>query len=220
MGHDPFRIAAIPGVMRRPVETVLGLSTIRRLYGQVRERLQTAASESFEREALRTLDVKVDVATADLGQIPAVGPVVVASNHPHGALDGLALLDVIRRVRPDVRVLANRLLDRIPELRASCFFVDPFDGPTAAARSRAGLRSAHLWLRHGGALVVFPAGEVGHWVDGSVVDGAWKTTFERLARATGATIVRAFIEGRNSWMFYAAGYIHPSFRTALLGREL
>src|SRR5262249_32710549 len=65
------------------------------------------------------------------------------------------------------------------------------------------------------------AGEVGHtWVNGSLADEAWKTTFERLARATGAAIVPVFIEGRNSRLFYAAGVVHPRLRTALLGREL
>src|SRR5262249_43232041 len=149
------------------------------------------------------------------------GPVVIAANHPHGAVDGLLLVDLVRRVRPDVRVLANRILGRIPELRDSCFFVDPFDGPEAAARSRAGLRAAHLGLRRGGALVVFPGGEVGSsWVNGALVDSAWKTTFERLARANGAGIVPACIEGRNSRLFYLAGLVHPRIRTALLGREL
>ena len=57
-------------------------------------------------------------------------------------------------------------------------------------------------------------------VDGGLADGPWHTTFERLASATGARIVPAFIDGRNSWMFYAAGRLHPRIRTALLGREL
>ena len=35
----------------------------------------------------------------------------------------------LRRVRPDIRVLTNQLLARIPELRECCLFVDPFDGP-------------------------------------------------------------------------------------------
>src|SRR5262249_58452184 len=109
----------------------------------------------FETRVLDALDIRSQTIAADLTSIPARGPVVIAANHPHGALDGLLLLDAVRRVRPDVRVLANRLLARIPELHDSCFFVDPFEGPEAAARSRAGLRAAHLWLRGGGALIVF-----------------------------------------------------------------
>ncbi len=219
MTIDPFRITSIPGAVRRPIERALGVTALRELYGRARG--PHDLGEPFERRALRVLAIDADVAPSDLDAIPRCGPVVIASNHPHGAVDGLLLLDIVRRVRPDVRVLANRLLGRIPELHESCFFVDPFDGPAAAARSRAGLRAAHLWLRRGGALVVFPSGEVAHRrVDGGPADGAWKTTFERLARASGAPVIRSFIEGRNSRLFYAAGLIHPMLRTALLGREL
>jgi putative hemolysin len=217
---NPFRIDQIPAVLRSPVEAVLGIATLRRIYRRIQDNhLQLA--EPFESRVMRALDISSHLAEADLCSIPTRGPVVIAANHPHGALDGLLLLDIVRRVRSDVRVLANRLLDRIPELRESCFFVDAFDGPEASARSRAGLRAAHLWLRRGGALVVFPAGEVGHtWVRGSLVESGWKNAFERLAQASGAQIVRALIEGRNSRTFYAAGRVHPWIRTALLPREL
>jgi putative hemolysin len=217
---DPFRVDAIPRSLRPPVEAALGVGKLRELYRSVRQD-RPGLSDRFERRVLEALDIRPTVTESDLMSIPARGPVVIVANHPHGALDGLLLLDVVHLVRPDVRVLANRLLERIPELHDSCFFVDPFDGPEAAARSRAGLRAAHLWLRHGGALVVFPAGEVGHaTVNGSPVDGPWKDTFERLAGASGAGIIPAFIEGRNSRLFYAAGRVHPRLRTALLGREL
>jgi len=217
---DPFLIDQIPAACRWPVEAALAIPALRRIYRRIGDGEHNSRDE-FETRVLRALDVRPDATDADLMAIPDRGPAVIAANHPHGALDGLLLLDLVRRVRPDVRVLANRFLERIPELRESCFFVDPFDGPEAAARSRAGLRAAHLWLRRGGAMIVFPAGEVGHtWIDGALADSPWHATFERLADATGARIVRAFIDGRNSWMFYAAGRLHPWLRTALLGREL
>ena len=219
MTQDPFRVDSIPRVLRRPIEAAFGVRSLRQLYRSVLD--QSDPANRFERRVLEALDIHPSVINVDLASIPARGPLIIVANHPHGALDGLLLLDVVRGVRPDVRVLANRLLEHIPELHDSCFFVDPFDGPEAAARSRAGLRAAHLWLRRGGALVVFPAGEVSHsWVDGSLVDGPWKETFERLATSSGAKVVQAFIEGRNSRLFYAAGRVHPRLRTALLGREL
>jgi putative hemolysin len=116
------------------------------------------------------------------------------------------------------------VLSRIPELADLCFFVDPFDGPSdaAAARSQAGLRAAHLWLRQGGALVMFPAGEVAHRAssDRTRIDSPWRLTLGRLATATGAAIVPAFIDGGNRRRFYAAGHIHPVLRTAQLAREM
>ena len=186
----------------------LGLSELQRLYSDTIE----APGATFEARALHALHITIDAAHAG---IPVTGPLIIAANHPTGAMDGLILAEIVRRRRSDVKILANRLLARVPELAESCFFVDPFGGPGAAARSRAGLRSAHLWLRAGGALVMFPSGEVA----GSE-EGAWNEALGRLALATQARVLPVFLEARNSRLFYSAGRIHPLLRTALLGREL
>jgi putative hemolysin len=227
MPGDPFHIDILPGaplsraaftVARPLLERVLAFNTCRTLYRKAQQTLD----EPFESRALRALDIKADVTEADLDRVPRSGPVIVAANHPHGVVDGLLLMSAIRRIRPDIRVLTNQLLARIPELRDSCLFVDPFDGPGAEARSRAGLRAAHLWLRAGGALIVFPAGEVAHAQAAGVerTDSTWKPAMSRLAIATGAPVIPAFIRGCNSPMFYAAGRVHPLLRTLLLPREL
>ena len=199
---------------------LLQLNTCRSVYEEARvDRRSTA----FDERVLVALGINVVWRAEDVAVLPPTGPVVVAANHPHGALDGLALATLVRRARPDVRVLTNHLLSRIPELDDLCFYVDPFGGPSAAAHSRAGLRAAHLWLKAGGALVVFPAGEVAHegrHSDGTYVDSPWSVTAGRLALSTGAQVVPAFVSGTNSRTFYAAGRIHQVLRTALLAREL
>jgi len=227
MPGDPFQIDSLPGApLRRAavaaarpfLSWLMQLHTYRALYVQA----QAAPDTSFERRVLETLDIHPIVSPHDFGLIPDRGPLVVAANHPHGALDGLLLASVLRHARADVRILANHLLSRIPELAELCFFVDPFGGPTAAARSRAGLRAAHLWLKRGGSLIAFPAGEVAHTrrPDGSHADSPWRPTIGRMVLATGAQVMPAFIEGVNSRFFYAAGRVHPALRTALLAREL
>ena len=198
------------GAARPLLSRALGLRELQRLYPASPD----AAGVSFESRALGSLDVSFD-AVCPWGTIPERGPLIVAANHPTGALDGLVVTELVRRTRTDVRVLANHLLARIPELRQSCFFVDPFGGAAAAARSRAGLRSAHLWLRDGGTLIVFPAGEVA-----AGEEPQWHEALGRLALATRALVLPVFLEGRNSPLFHAAGRIHPLLRTALLGREL
>lgn len=199
-----------------------GLNQLRRLY----EAAGDAPGGSFEARVLHALGVTLQVEAGGEGLVPPAGALIVAANHPTGALDGLVLAETVRQVRSDVRILTNHLLDRIPELHGSCFFVDPFGGAAAAARSRAGLRAAHLWLRQGGALVMFPAGEVA-WrqADGAGAlphyqDSPWAPTLGRLASATGAMVLPAFIDARNSALFYRAGRLHPMLRTALLGRQL
>jgi putative hemolysin len=226
MPGDPFTIEFPPDapfgrvarhVTRPLLSWLLQLETYRQLYREALSRQEL----SFARRALQVLDLSVDCEPADLSQVPAHGPLIVAANHPHGAVDGLALLALIEQRRPDVRLLANHWLARIPELRDLCFFVDPFGGPAAPARSVAGLRDAHLWLRRGGALIVFPAGEVAHrrGADGVLIDSPWQATVARLAPA-GAHVVPAYIDGQNSRFFYAAGRVHPVARTVLLAREL
>jgi putative hemolysin len=212
MSDDPFQTG------HSWLDGLLGLNACREVY----RRAQRLSVGPFEAGVLQTLDIQTTCDPADLSAIPRTGPLVVAANHPHGALDGLVLAALLRRIRPDVRLLANHLLSRIPELGNLCFFVDPFEGPSSVARSQAGLRAAHLWLKRGGALVVFPAGEVAHrWGrSGTCVDSPWRPTVGRLVTATGATVVPAFIEGTNSRAFYAAGRFHATLRTALLAREL
>jgi putative hemolysin len=102
--------------------------------------------------------------------------------------------------------------------------VDPFEQHSAgaAARSQAGLRAAHLWLRKGGVLVIFPAGEVAHRPGSgdTRAESPWRATVGRLAMATGAAVVPTLIEGGNSRWFYTSGRVHAMLRTALLAREL
>jgi putative hemolysin len=177
---------------------------------------------AYAASALDILDIRVECPAADRAGVSSRGPLIIAANHPHGALDGLVLLDIVGRRRQDVRLIANGVLSRVTGLREFCFFVDPFDRPDSASRSLTGLRSAHLWLRRGGAVIVFPAGEVAHvrQPDGSVGDSTWRSTVGRLAIATGAAVLPVHIAGANSRLFYAAGRIHPLLRTVLLPREL
>lgn len=226
MPADPFTFQAAPHhaigraaftAVRPLLSWVLRAGEFRELYG----RLPRGTGRSFDELALEALHIEVKCDAPDVARIPSSGPLIIAANHPHGALDGLALATTLRRARPDVRLLANHLLARIPELQDSCFFVDPFEGSSAAARSQAGLRAAHLWLRQGGALIVFPSGEVSpRRVAGVPVDSDWRPTIGRLAIQIGAAILPAHIAGSNSWLFYAAGQVHPLLRTALLAREL
>ena len=214
----PFLRRAIQTVARPLLSWLVNAPTLGALY----EGIDHQTPERFAELALALLGIGVDCPAEDLSRVPRKGPLVIASNHPHGAADGLAIAAVMGEVRSDVRLLANHLLARIPELRACCFFVDPFDRPGAAMRSRAGLRAAHLWLKRGGALVVFPAGEVANRraSSGAPVDSGWHDVAGRLALQTGARVLPAFVRGGNSELFYAAGRLHPALRTALLPREL
>jgi putative hemolysin len=205
--------------VRGALERAFGLTTLARIY---RRRPAGISGDDFLAWTLAQLDVTLRVSEADLSRIPSTGAVVVVANHPFGAIEGIALAHALCKVRPDVRVLANFLLGRIPEIRRVFLFVDPFERQGSTIANALSLRGALTWLRGGGLLVVFPAGEVASWSPRSfrVVEPAWSPSVAGLARRAGATAVPVFVPGRNRALFQAAGLVHPVLRTALIPREL
>jgi len=185
------------------------------------ERVRNSADGFVLENLLREMDVDLRVADADVRRIPAKGPVIVVANHPYGMLDGAVLAVLLQRVRSDVKVMTNFLLEGVPELEQSCIFVDPLYTAGAAERNRRALRQALDWLHQGGMLAMFPAGEVSHWQlpEGTISDPQWNTTAARLIRRTGAAALPVYFCGRNSLGFQLAGLIHTRVRMAFLLQE-
>ena len=201
------------------LERLLYVSGINDIYDAVRHETDRGL---FIQGVLEFLDVRLRVSSDDLARVPKTGPAVVVANHPFGAIEGILMARLLASVRDDVKIMANFLLHRIPQLRDLFIFVDPFGGESAAARNVRPLREAIRWVRGGGLLVVFPAGEVAH-LDvkrRQVLDPAWSPTVGRIARKTAAPVVPMFFTGHNSAAFQLAGLLHPRLRTALLPREL
>jgi putative hemolysin len=170
------------------------------------------------------LEVTYTASPRDLEQIPRKGPCVVVANHPFGFLESALLVTVLRQIRPDVRVLANEVAQRVPELREVVIPVDVLHGNVRA--NIAAMRSAVDFLTGGGLLLVFPAGTVSHfqWRERASVDPAWSPTVARLIglaarRGAKAQVVPVYVPGKNSFLFHAAGMAHPVLRTALLAHE-
>ena len=199
------------------VDHLLALPTLDRLYRSV-----PVDGRAFWNRALEALEITVSVSDEDVQRIPTDGPLIVVANHPFGGVDGLALAAVVSRARPDVKLLGNSLLARIPEMRRAAFFVDLFGQSSARVQNASAMRAALRWVTSGGALAMFPAGEVSYLRagDGARVDSEWSTAVARLATRADATVLPVFFHGGNSRLFYLGGRVHPALRTALLVREL
>jgi putative hemolysin len=214
---QPFRI----GPRRfgsRAAERLLALPALNDLYTQISRR--NSVQPNFAENALAELGIDLGISPIDLNRIPRSGPLVVVANHPFGGVDGLAMATLIQRVRPDVKLLANEMLSCIPELCDTLLPVNAFG--EAEQDNLRPMRAAVRWVKDGGALCVFPAGEVSHLtvVSRTVTDGAWNPSAARLAQIAKAAVLPIFFEGRNSMIFQLAGLVHPRLRTALLPREL
>lgn len=220
---DPFQLDTpwqhLPGVGRWlnvAATHALALPPLTRVYRAL-EHCQNPLE--FTGSALQVMGVGHQVNAADLQRIPAQGAALVVANHPYGGLEGLLLMHLLLQRRPDVRLLANHLLWRIPELRPVLIPVDVLD-PRRRLANLAGLRAALAHVRNGGLLALFPAGAVSHLHGSQVVDPVWSAAAARLIRKCSAPVTPIHFTGHNSAGFQLAGLIHPLLRTALLPREL
>ena len=202
---------------RRLAQHFLPVQRIRELY----RRAQQPVNRSLLENILAEMKVEYRIADCDRARIPESGPVVVTANHPFGLLDGAILGALLSQVRPDIKIMANFMLSGIPELHEHCIFVDPFEDDRGAAVNRRALRRAIFWLRSGGMLAVFPAGEVSHLHlrQMEIVDPEWNHAAARLIHLTGAQALPVFFEGRNSMSFQTMGRLHPGLRTTWLLNE-
>lgn len=218
-GSNPLARAAFAAI-RPTLEWMVGMPELNRIYT---EKVLADGSDACPgRRFLEAFESGYLVSDEELARIPTEGPLVVVANHPFGGLDAMILDDLVTRVRPDVRFIANSILATVPAIKDRFFPVDPFGGPAAARRNAGSIRKAMDWLKNGGALGVFPAGEVSsaRWGRWTPTDIAWNPIVARMIKQSGATALPVFFEGSNSAFFHALGLVHPALRTIRLGREL
>ena len=227
--ETPFRLTgvldnrlpakALTRSMEGLLERLFSLQHLERLY---RGLAPSSNEQEFLRQIFETFNIKYEVDAGELGRIPASGPLVVVANHPFGAIEGVILVAMLAQVRPDVKVVANFVLQRIPELRDRFIAVNPFGGKAATRSNVRPMKEALQWLKQDGCLAVFPAGEVSHLKPGrkAVSDPPWSPSIGRLIQLARAPMQSVYFHGANSLLFQFAGMVHPLLRTALLPREL
>lgn len=217
--RTPIGRTVVRALVQPSLDRLLCLPALNSRYLSIAEEKRT---NDFLNEALASLQVQVGASPGDLARIPASGPVLVVANHPFGGLEGIALAALLRRVRPDVKLMANYLLQAVPEMRQHLIAVDPFGRADSAKRNIGPLKEAVRWMRSGGLLGIFPAGEVSS-LDlrkRAVTDPAWNQAAARMARMAKASVLPVYFHGDNGPLFNLLGLLHPRMRTVLLPRQL
>lgn len=207
------------------IEHFMGIDYINKLYAKNQRSVEAyclSAEPDYFDYLLNVLEARVIIDAAQLARIPETGTVIIAANHPFGAVDGITMASLVLRRRHDMRLMSNHFLELIPGLKPWLCSVDPFETPHAKKLNITGMKLAYAWLNAGGCIASFPSGTVSHFTlaHRRIEDPDWHPNLARLARKTQATVVPIFFEGHNSWLSQIAGLIHPALRTALLGREL
>lgn len=180
------------------------------------------SKDNFVDYALKFFDISLNYLEESLQKIPKTGPTVVVANHPYGGIEGIILIHLLKKVRPDTKILANFILGRVKEIRDDLIFVDPFGSTSSTRKNAQPLREAIDHLNDGGLIATFPSGTVSHfsWKSRQISDPEWNKNIARIIRRSKASVIPLYFEGHNGPIFQAAGMVHPLLRTVLLPREL
>ena len=200
----------------RLLASLLGFVFGQKIFEQFERTHPESEGLAFPTAVLRFFNFRFEINRAGLSHIPEQAQVIIVANHPLGSLDGIGLLDAVLSIRPDAKIVVNELLMHIERLQPFALPVDNMSNQT----SRQQLRSIQSHLASGGALIMFPAGEVSRWRLSGIQDGQWNSSFVRLALRYRAPIVPVLVRGRNSRFFYGLSFLIKPLSTALLIREM
>lgn len=199
---NPRLLKIIPGFIFSIIKKIVHQDTINGFIYKHRDKFGLA----FVSAMLREFGVKMEVMKSpgavidgyDMPEIiPPHGRFIIASNHPLGGLDGLALLHVAGQSRPDVVFPVNDLLMFIPGLKPLFIPINKH------GKNTENVEIIHQTFASDKTILYFPAGLVSRKQKGGrILDLNWKKTFVTQARRYQRDIIPVYISGRNTNFFY------------------
>lgn len=149
----------------------------------------------FNNACLEYLNIKITY--EGLENLPETGGIVVASNHPLGGIDGMAMIHVLSQRRKDVRFIVNDILTNLKN------FGEVFVGVNKIGTSSAdALKIIENLYASDNVCFVFPAGLVSRKQHGEIKDLVWKKSFVTKSILYNKPILPVYVEGKNSDFFY------------------
>ena len=149
----------------------------------------------FNNGCLEYVGAKVKISGEE--NIPKSGPVIVASNHPMGGLDGMAVTHAVSKVRTDTVFFVNDILKNLKN------YANLFVGVSKlGTTSSTALKAVVDEYSTNKAVLVFPAGLVSRKQGKLIRDTEWKKSFVSKSVQYNNLIIPAFVNGENSKFFY------------------
>ena len=206
------------GSAAKVLMTVLRINKLNKLY----EEISHHRGMDFIDAMIEKLKLDYEVSEEELAKIPKNGAFITVSNHPFGGIDGMVLVKVLSKYRPDIKVMSNFVLNKIEPVSEYMLPVNPFERRKGAASSLGGVKMALEQLQEGGVLGMFPAGEVSSYNEDNygISDREWQYPAMKMIKKAEVPVVPVYFQGSNSTLFHILGLIHPSLRTVRLPAEV
>ncbi|TWG98960.1 putative hemolysin [Mesorhizobium sp. J18] len=165
--------------------------------------------------------LSLQMSARGLENIPPAGSFILAPTHPTGIADGIAVFDLLKDIRPDFAIFANRDALRVnPRFRETIIPVEWRPGEKSHAKSRDTLEMTARAFAEKKAIVLFPSGRIAYWNKDKLTERPWQTSVVALARRYEVPIVPVNITARNSGLFYLLSKYSTELRDMTLFHEL
>lgn len=183
----------------------------------------TPGPEFVRRLLLEEFQIKLRIDNEQVLDNLPEGAFITVSNHPFGALDGIALIYLISSRRPKYRVMVNMILNKISAMRPNFVAVDAWasDDPKKRQVSVNGIRQTMKQLRDGEPMGFFPAGAMSkiNW-RGRLKDRPWQESVLQIIHRAKVPVIPIFFHGSNSWFCNLLGVTWWQARSIRLPAEV
>jgi putative hemolysin len=166
----------------------------------------TLGRNGFEFSSYVLNDFNIKVNAIGLENVPKEGGVILASNHPLGGMDALALIQKMEVHRKDIKFVVNDILLALKNLKGLFVGVNKH-GKTSSEV----LQEMNNIFSSGGATFLFPAGLVSRRLGTTIADLDWKKTFITRAKKFDSPVIPVFVDGELSKRFYRLAKIRTFF---------
>lgn len=215
----------VPRLRKHPklVDRLLHWLAVDKVNNVHRRFLSTPGPEFAQHLLFDELNINLEVEGAEVLDSLPEGAFITVSNHPFGALDGVALIYLIASRRPDFKVMVNMILNKIGALRQNFIAVDAMasNDPEKRKVSVQGIFETLRRLKEGHPVGFFPAGAMStidrHY---KLVDRPWQPTVLQIIDKAKVPVIPIYFHGYNSVMFNLLGKFCWPLRTMRLPSEV
>jgi len=162
------------------------------------------------------MNVRYEVHNREILNDLPKGAFITVSNHPIGSLDGIILIDIFASIRPDYRLMVNKLLAHITAMGDNFISVIPKTNDTKDnnPKNTNGIRQAFSHLKNNHPMGFFPAGAMSFYNRklNKVRDLPWTHSVIRLIQKTQVPVIPVYFDCLNSKFFYRLGRISWKIR--------
>ena len=179
---------------------------------------------AFAASLLNDLGINYMIGNAErLSRLPE-GAFITVANHPYGGLDGIILIDIMAGIRPDYKLMVNKLLSLVKTMKENFISVTPVFTRRKGITSTTihGIRETIASLNNGHPVGFFPSGAVSAFSlkNLHVRDRKWQTSIMHLIHSMKVPVLPIRFFDANSTFFYFLGLISWKIRTLRMPGEI